>query len=282
MSARIDLHTHSHYSDGALSPDALVARAAVREVGLLALTDHDTVAGCAAAQSACAAHSIGFVPGVELSCDWRGREVHIVGLDIDTAHPGLQHHCDIMRTRRQERIRRIAIRLCAAGLPGEALTRAALGAPSPTRTHVAQALCAAGIAADQQAAFDDWLRSGRRAHVAAQWDPLTDIVRYIVTAGGIPVLAHPHRYRVSNGVLRELVSEFKQAGGLGIEVSLAGMGPGDADRAASLARRFDLAGSFGSDFHQPDLPWRPLGRFAKLPDGVRPVTEHLGLVNGRS
>jgi 3',5'-nucleoside bisphosphate phosphatase len=101
-------------------------------------------------------------------------------------------------------------------------------------------------------------------------------VRCIVAAGGIPVLAHPHRYRVSNGVLRELVSEFKQAGGVGIEVSLAGMGPGDADRAASLARRFELAGSFGSDFHQPDLPWRPLGRFAKLPDGLTPVTVYLG------
>ena len=90
------------------------------------------------------------------------------------------------------------------------------------------------------------------------------------------MLAHPHRYQVSNGVLRELVAEFKSLGGVGIEVSLAGMGPGDADRAATLARRFELAGSIGSDFHEPDLPWRPLGRFAKLPDRVTPITAHLG------
>jgi predicted metal-dependent phosphoesterase TrpH len=71
------------------------------------------------------------------------------------------------------------------------------------------------------------------------------------------------------------VAEFKGAGGTGIEVSLAGMSPADADRAATLARRFALAGSIGSDFHEPDLPWRPVGRFAKLPDGVTPITEHL-------
>ena len=90
------------------------------------------------------------------------------------------------------------------------------------------------------------------------------------------MLAHPHRYQVSNGVLRELVGDFKAAGGAGIEVSLAGMGPGDADRAATLARRFDLAGSIGSDFHEPGLPWRPLGRFAKLPDRIMPITARLG------
>ena len=273
---RIDLHTHSHCSDGALSPEALAARAALRQVGVLALTDHDTVAGCAAAHSACIEHSIRFVPGVELSCGWRGRDVHVIGLNVDPTHPGLQHHCIAMHERRRQRISRIGDKLRAAGLPGDELTRAAQEASSPTRTHVAQALCAFGIAADPEAAFKNWLGRGQRAFVAAQWEPLADIVRCIVAAGGIPVLAHPHRYRVSNGVLRELVSEFKQAGGLGIEVSLAGMGPGDADRAASLARRFELAGSFGSDFHQPDLPWRPLGRFAKLPDGVTPVTAYLG------
>jgi 3',5'-nucleoside bisphosphate phosphatase len=276
MPARLDLHTHSHYSDGALSPDALAATAALREVALLALTDHDTMAGCAAAQAACDSRSIRFLPGVELSCDWRGREIHVVGLNVDPTHAGLQAHCQAMHERRHQRIGAIATRLSAAGLPGDELTRSALAAPSPTRSHVAQALCAAGIAKDAQAAFDYWLARGCRGYVAAQWDALADVVRRVVLAGGIAVLAHPHRYRVSHGQLRELVSEFKQAGGVGIEVSLAGMGPGDTDRAASLARRFDLAGSFGSDFHQPGLPWRPLGRFDKLPEGVTPVTVHLG------
>jgi predicted metal-dependent phosphoesterase TrpH len=88
-------------------------------------------------------------------------------------------------------------------------------------------------------------------------------------------LAHPHRYRFSQGGLRELVAAFKQAGGEGIEVSLAGMAPKDAERCATLARRYQLAGSIGSDFHEPDLPWRPLGRFAKLPDLITPIAARL-------
>ena len=135
---------------------------------------------------------------------------------------------------------------------------------------------------------DENSTAARRARLKAalqeEWEyrlrtnpELATAVRCIVDAAGVAVLAHPHRYRVSNGVLRELVEDFKAAGGSGLEVSLAGMGPGDADRAAALARRFDLAGSIGSDFHEPGLPWRPLGRFAKLPDRIMPIMDRLGL-----
>ena len=88
-------------------------------------------------------------------------------------------------------------------------------------------------------------------------------------------LAHAHRYALSPGVLRELCAQFKELGGAGLEVSLAGTGPGDAHRLASLARRYSLAGSVGSDFHEPGIPWRPLGRFVKLPEGVTPLLELL-------
>jgi predicted metal-dependent phosphoesterase TrpH len=282
MFQRIDLHTHSRCSDGALDPSALVARAAVRRVEVLAVTDHDTVGGCAAAREACQAHGIEFVPGVELTCQWREREIHVIGLGVDDRNPGLIDHCAAILEHRRWRVSEIARRLSAAGLPGELLTRDALNSSAPTRTHVARAICAAGTTGTAQRAFDRWLNRGRPGYVAAQWPCLHAVVECLIAAGGMAVLAHPHRYRVSNGVLRQLLEEFKEAGGLGLEVSLAGMGPSDADRAATLARRFDLAGSIGSDFHEPDLPWRPLGRFAKLPDGVRPITEHLGLVNGRS
>jgi predicted metal-dependent phosphoesterase TrpH len=128
-----------------------------------------------------------------------------------------------------------------------------------------------------QAAFDRWLKHGQPGYVASQWPELATAVRCIVSAGGTAVLAHPHRYPLSNGVLRELLGEFKAAGGAGLEVSLAGMGPSDAERVATLARRFELDGSIGSDFHEPGLPWRPLGRFAKLPDRIMPITARLGL-----
>jgi 3',5'-nucleoside bisphosphate phosphatase len=275
MFPRIDLHTHSLCSDGLLSPQALVALAAQRQVQMLALTDHDTVSGCAAAAAACAAAAIRFVPGIELSCQWREREIHVVGLRIDTAEAALRSHCEAVLERRRERIVEMTQRLTRAGLPGEALAALTLAAPLPTRTHLARALCQLGLAESVQKAFERWLKRGRPGYVGAQWTPLASAVQHIIAAGGIAVLAHPHRYTLSHGVLRELVGEFKAAGGEAIEVSLSGMGPADAERAASLARRYQLAGSVGSDFHAPDLPWRPLGRFAKLPDLITPIAERL-------
>jgi predicted metal-dependent phosphoesterase TrpH len=273
---RVDLHTHSDCSDGVLSPTALVEAAAQRQVGVLALTDHDTVAGCDAAAIACRRHGIHFLPGVELTCGWRGREIHVVGLSIDTRCAALQDYASTLGERRRRRIDAIGARLTRAGLPGEALATAVLAAhATPTRSHLARGLVAGGFARDETEAFDRWLGSGAPGHVSGEWPEVADATRCITAAGGLPVLAHPHRYRSSLTALRELCAAFKAAGGVGIEVSLAGMGPGDAERACSLARRFDLAGSIGSDFHVPGLPWRPLGRFAKLPDGVTPITARL-------
>jgi predicted metal-dependent phosphoesterase TrpH len=276
VNPRIDLHTHSNCSDGVLAPAALVALAAQRQVELLALTDHDTAAGCEEARAACDTHGIRFVPGVELSCQWRGREIHIIGLDLDSAHAPFMLHCAAVLELRRQRIGAIAQRLSRAGLPGDQLAAEALAAAAPTRAHLARALCSRGLAASVQAAFDRWLKRGQPGYVAAGWPALASAVHCIVAAGGAPVLAHPHRYPLSNGVLRELLADFKAAGGVALEVSLAGMGPADADRLASLARRFDLAGSIGSDFHEPGLPWRPLGRFAKLPDRITPIVALLG------
>jgi hypothetical protein len=277
VEARIDLHTHSNCSDGVLAPAALVTLAAQRQVALLALTDHDTVEGCNEARDACKAHGIRFVPGAELTCLWRGREIHVIGLNLDVAQQLFIAHCSTVLELRRQRITAMSERLTRAGLPGAALSSAALAAASPTRAHLARALCALGLASSVQAAFDRWLKRGQPGYVASQWPQLAAAVQCIVDAGGLAVLAHPHRYQVSNGVLRELLGEFKAAGGAGLEVSLAGIGPSDADRLAALARRFDLAGSIGSDFHEPGLPWRPLGRFAKLPDRITPIMARLGL-----
>jgi hypothetical protein len=269
---RIDLHTHSHCSDGLLSPAALVERAAVRLVAILALTDHDTVSGCGAARLACEQPGIQFVSGIELSCGWREREIHVIGLQVNEHHAGLLQHCAAQLERRRARLSGIAERLTGAGLPGATLLRTVLAAAVPTRTHLARALHAAGWARDVPAAFDRWLARGRPGYLAAQWPGLEQTVALIAAAGGIAVLAHPHRYALKALHLDALVGEFKAAGGGAIEVSLSGMSPADGDRAAALARRHGLAGSIGSDFHEPDLPWRPLGRFAKLPDRIEPIT----------
>lgn len=276
--ARVDLHTHSDRSDGTLPPAELVALAKDREVQLLSLTDHDSIEGCDAAAAACKAQRIQFLAGTELSSLWRGREIHIVGLRLSTDSPSLAAHLSRVRAMRVARLRAIGERLTRHGLAGTQLVDTVLNLPgTPTRLHLARLLVEQGEAKDTDDAFKHWLGRGQRAAVAAEWPAPAACVEAIKAAGGVAVLAHPHRYQLSAGGLRELCAQFREAGGAGIEVSLAGMGPGDTSRAATLARRFGLAGSLGSDFHQPGIPWRPLGRWLKLPDGVTPITALLGL-----
>ena len=273
---RIDLHAHSRYSDGELSPAELVALAAQRRIELFALTDHDTMAGCAEAAQECARQGIAFLHGSELTALWRGREIHIVGLRLAPDSSALTAHLRGVVAQRVERIRAIGARLERCGLPGAELVDAVLALPgTPTRLHLARLLVARGHAEDVDDAFRRWLARGQRAAVPAEWPGIEAALEAIAAAGGLAVLAHPQRYQLSTGTLGELCGEFRDAGGQGIEVSLPGLSPNDASRLASLARRYGLAGSCGSDFHFPGLPWRPLGRFAKLPEGVVPITERL-------
>lgn len=270
----VDFHTHSHYSDGVLAPAALVERAHARGVGTLALTDHDTVAGLPEARAACAGAGIRFVPGVELSAAWRGQTIHVVGLAIDPAHAGLNVHLDAVLDQRRTRLVEIGERLEKRGrIPGRELAAAAAGGTSPTRLHLARALVERGFARDTQEAFDRWLNRDRPGHVPAAWPALETALASLRECGGIAVLAHPHRYRLSAGQLRELVAAFVQHGGAALEASMAGMSPNDADRIASLCRRFGLHASIGSDFHDPAVPWNPLGRWLKLAAGLEPVTD---------
>ena len=209
----VDFHTHSHFSDGVLAPAALVERARTRKVGTLALTDHDTTAGLGEAREACVAAGIHFVPGVELSANWRGQTIHIVGLQVDESHAGFNSHLDAVLERRQTRLREIGERLeKRARLPGRELAARAASATAPTRLHLARLLVEGGHARDTQEAFDRWLNRDKAGHVPAEWPALRSHVR-IARQRAIPVLAHPHRYRLSSGGLRELTAAFVQEGG---------------------------------------------------------------------
>ena len=132
-----------------------------------------------------------------------------------------------------------------------------------------------GLADSVQQAFDRFLARRKVGYVAQEWPDIDATIAAIRAAGGHAVLAHAHRYKLSHGGLKELCAAFRTAGGAGLEVSLAGTSPQDASRLASLARAYELAGSVASDFHEPGLPWRPLGRFAKLPDQVVPILARL-------
>jgi predicted metal-dependent phosphoesterase TrpH len=267
----IDLHTHSNCSDGSLTPLELVARAAAAGVEVLALTDHDTVAGLEEARRGAGVHHIDLVPGVEISAAWRSQSIHVLGLWIDPARPQFLAALSEQADRRRVRMRKICARLGKMGLPGAELLAAVEANPGvPTRAHLANAMVAGGHVADAEAAFRKYLGRGTAANIAAEWPPLDQVVAWIRAAGGVAALAHPTRYKLSAGARRRLLADFGVAGGTALEVVT---GPNHADHVEALAAfalKHGFAGSVGSDFHTPQ-PWNPLGRSLKLPDGVTPV-----------
>lgn len=272
-----DLHLHSHHSDGVLAPTALMRLVATQGVTLAALTDHDTVRGCTEAAAACLDLGIGFVPGVEITANWQGQELHVLGLGIDPASEALITHLSMVRQLRHERLTEIGRRLERKKqlVVSEAIEELCSNHDSPTRLHLAKLLVERSLAKDIAHAFDHWLGRGQPGYAPAQWPSLESTVKAIRAAGGQPVLAHPHRYKISAGALRRLLAEFCSVGGLGMEVSVGGMGSNDFDRLTHLARTNGLAGSTGSDFHDPGIPWNPPGRFAKLPPDLEHVAVRL-------
>ncbi len=272
-----DLHLHSHHSDGVLSPAALIELCASRGVTHAALTDHDTLEGCREARVACAHQGLKHVAGVEVSCGWNGQTLHVIGLEFDLEDAALGRHLVDVRVRRAARIAEIGERLeHKARLPGKALAAKILARDTvPTRMHLARELVAAGHAKDVGDAFASWLIRGRPGHAPIEWPPLAETVARLRDAGARVVLAHPHRYELSAGALRRLLGEFRAAGGEAIEVAVAGIGPSDLDRLATLARNHGFAASTGSDFHDPAAPWNPPGRVAKLPADLEPLAARL-------
>lgn len=271
-STGVDLHAHSHCSDGRLSPAQLVERAAAAGVRMLALTDHDTTEGLAAARAAADGLRLTLVDGVEISACWRSQGVHVLGLWIDPDATALQRGLSGQATLRRERIAEMGARLDRLRLPGTELAATVLAAPGVvTRTHLAAAMVGAGLVKHAAEAFHRYLGQGKPAYRRAQWPDLGQVIEWIRGAGGHAVLAHPMRYRLSGGARRRLIADFAAGGGTALEV-VSGSNPGQAMLAAAeLARQFGLAGTVGSDFHDPNLSWNPLGRLAKLPHCIEPL-----------
>jgi predicted metal-dependent phosphoesterase TrpH len=274
----IDLHTHSSCSDGCLSPAELVELAAAAGVEVLALTDHDTVAGLDDAQRAAAALGVKLVPGVEISASWRAQAIHVLGLWIDPTDAALRAMLEAQTDLRRVRIRKICARLEKLKLPGaELLATVEQHGGVPTRAHLAQGLLALGCVASPDAAFRRYLGKGRPAHVATQWPSLESVVGWIRAAGGVASLAHPSRYSLSAGARRRLLGDFAAAGGTALEFVSSGNGAQQVEACAMLAASHGLSGSVGSDFHSPQAAWNPLGRSLNLPDWVTPVWRRFGL-----
>jgi 3',5'-nucleoside bisphosphate phosphatase len=270
---RYDLHCHSTLSDGLLTPSEVVRRAAERGVAVLALTDHDEVAGLAEARVAAREAGVQFIEGSELSVTWRDHTVHIVALGVDPENSLLANGLETVRTTRDARARRIAQSLAASGIP-DALEGALAYVTSErliSRTHFARHLIDAGHARDMKEAFKRFLTTGKPGYVPHTWATLSDAVGWIHAAGGQAVIAHPGRYKLTNVELRALISEFRDLGGDALEVVSPSHTPAQYTEFAALARAFGLKGSCGTDFHGPGESRLDFGELPPLPAGVDPV-----------
>ena len=238
-----DLHSHTTASDGTLAPRELLKTAFERGVKHLALTDHDTTSGHAEARAAAAEFGVGFIPGVEITCEAAGTEVHLLGLGIDAANDGLQRLCVEMQKRRLTRYHDMHGLLVAHGLKFE-LPPIPAGV-SPSRPALARAMVAAGFAADEEEAFARYLRKGRPGFLPNRREPIKSAVDAIHGAGGIAMLAHPGLYPNSDACIDEAIA----AGADGLECVHPDHDETRTQRYTTRARKLGLLISGGADFH---------------------------------
>ncbi len=253
----IDLHSHTTASDGELSPEDLLARARAAGVTTLAVTDHDTVKGLARARAAADAQGIRLVPGIEVSTESDGREIHILGHFVDPAEPGLASFSDRLGDERAERMGRMVQRMNELGFPitFEEVERIAAGAHLG-RPHLALALLARGYVRSSREAFDRFLGDGKPGYVSRFRLGVEDAIAMIHRAGGTATLAHPGSSKVSTYTLERLT----RAGLDGLEVFHPDHVPSQRDAFLRQAGGLDLVPTAGSDFHGPRVtPDRSLG-----------------------
>ncbi|MBY6106614.1 PHP domain-containing protein [Ferrimonas balearica] len=274
---KIDLHCHTTASDGTLTPTELVTRAALQQVTILAITDHDTVAGLGEASEVAAQKGIRLISGVEISTRWHGFEIHIVGLNFDPQHPAMVALLDSQQRNREARAVAIGDKLAKRRIEGAyEAARAMAGEGVVGRGHFARVLVNRGIVRQPQAAFDKYLGKGQSAYVPTQWCSIEQAVAAIHQASGVSVLAHPGKYSLSNKWLRKLLGEFQAAGGMAMEALGSQQSPDQRRFLLSLAEEHQMLISAGSDFHQPGR-WIELGRGLQRPD-MPGVWHHLGWV----
>ena len=272
-----DLHCHSVVSDGTLTPEALAARAKANGVQLWALTDHDEIGGQERAIAAAKAEGMKYLTGVEISITFAGKTVHIVGLGFDHTNQALVQGLRNTRGGRAERAKEMSDGLAKVGIQGafEGALQYAGNHELISRTHFARFLVETGVCKDTSEVFRKYLTENKPGFVPHRWASLENAVKWITGAGGVAVIAHPARYGFTANEEFALFTEFKQHGGLGVEVVTGSHSSADALQYAETALEFDLAASRGSDFHSPDESHTDLGTLPWLPGQLKPVWELL-------
>jgi predicted metal-dependent phosphoesterase TrpH len=270
---RYDLHCHSTCSDGLLSPGDVVRRAAAQGVDVIALTDHDQLAGIDEAREAALEAEITLIAGAELSVTWERETVHVVALAVDPSNEALAEGLAGVRSGRDQRARRIGDALAAAGVPDAFAGARAYAASDDliSRTHFARHLVESGHVRDMKDAFRRFLTRGKPGYVAHVWPTLTEAVGWIRGAGGQAVIAHPGRYKLTATGMRRLLGEFRDLGGDAIEILSPSHTAAQTAAFAASARAFGFKASAGSDWHGPGESRWELGQVPPMIDTVDPV-----------
>ncbi|WP_085343498.1 PHP domain-containing protein [Vibrio sp. ArtGut-C1] len=276
---RIDLHSHTTASDGRLEPKDLVERALSFDIEVLAITDHDTVDGLALAKQYVQDNNlpIKIINGIEISTVWQNKDIHIVGLNIDPENEQLSALIEQQKQHRITRSELIAERLQKATREGvlEEVRQIAGDAPV-TRAHFAKWLVDNGYAKTMQVVFKKYLTRNNPGYVPPNWCSMKDAVDAIHAAGGLAVLAHPGRYKLTAKWIKRLLAAFVEANGDAMEVAQPQQAQQERRNLADYAIQYKLLASQGSDFHYPS-PWMELGRNLWLPAGVEPVWKDWGI-----
>lgn len=273
----IDLHTHSYYSDGALSPSELLQKAHQCGITMMALTDHDTMAGVEEAEVMAAHYHITLIPGVEISSLCQQQEIHILGLNVKSTNTRLQEGLSHNQNLRQKRAWEIGQRLArlgfrdAYGYAWQEANKSSQGG-SIGRQHFAGYLQHVKAVGDTAQAFKRYLGKGKPAYVAASWVDYKEVIQWIHDAQGYAILAHPLSYGLTNSKLHRLLTAFKAAGGDGVELASARHAPSDKAKLVNKWwEEFGFYISIGSDFHRDAPYYAQLGHVPSVPSECRPI-----------
>lgn len=268
---RIDLHTHSHVSDGTDAPAELLAAAAEAGLDVVALTDHDTTLGWAEAEAAAHEHGVALVRGAEISCRVDGMSVHLLSYLHDPADPGLLGEGERTRTERSRRARAIVDLLAAdldltwADVEAQTVEGTTLGRP-----HIADALVAKGHVPDRSAAFTSLLAAGSRYYVPHYAPDVVHAVGLVRAAGGVPVLAHPGAVGRGRIVSEAVIDRMVEAGLAGIEVFHRDHDDAQRQRLLEVARSRGLLVTGSSDYHGRGKP-NVLGECTTAPEVLEAI-----------
>ena len=265
----IDLHAHTNQSDGLLAPQQLIDLAMENGVDMLSITDHDTISAYALINKL--PRSLKLIPGIEISCSWNNRTIHVLGLDVDISNQNFIKTIKDVANQRLKRGEKISKALEKLGIKNSLDGALKYADQNLGRPHFAQYLVECGVAKSSDDAFKKYLGKGKVGDVKFEWMEIKRAVELINDAGGVAVVAHPLAYKFTNTKLIELLEEFKFFGGRGIEIISGFQTQEMTDKLTNCAIKYDLVGSQGSDFHFSNKNYSSLGKCPSISPSIKPV-----------